>query len=153
MEYYYRGYYESPIGIISLTADKDSLLKAEFAEGREPGQKNSIIQDAVVQLSEYFNCNRKTFDLSIRYEGSSFFMKVLAECMHISYGRTSSYGRLAQNIGKPGGARAVGQALGRNPLVIIVPCHRVTGANNRLTGFSCGIWRKRYLLGLESGSV
>ena len=109
-----------------------------------------------VQLAEYFAGERQTFNLPIDWEavgGTAFQRRVWQELEQIRYGKTISYGELARRIGQPAAVRAVGLANGRNPLSIIVPCHRVVGANGSLTGYGGGMERKRWLLDLEQGSL
>jgi methylated-DNA-[protein]-cysteine S-methyltransferase len=102
------------------------------------------------QLQEYFDGERTEFDLPLAPEGTSFQRKVWNALCEIPYGKTMSYGELARHIGQPGAARAVGLANGSNPLPIVVPCHRVIGADGSLTGFGGGIGRKRWLLSHEA---
>ena len=98
------------------------------------------------QLGEYFKGKRMTFDLPLAPEGTEFQQSVWKQLRKISYGRTKSYGEIANKVGNPRASRAVGAANGRNPISIIVPCHRVIGADGKLTGFGGGIERKRWLL-------
>jgi methylated-DNA-[protein]-cysteine S-methyltransferase len=105
--------------------------------------------DAVEQLTAYFAGGLTEFDLDLRLEGTPFQQEVWAALREIPYGETWSYGHLADRIGKPGAARAVGLANGRNPIGIIVPCHRVIGADGSLTGYGGGLPRKQLLLQLE----
>ncbi len=104
---------------------------------------------AKIQLDEYFDGKRQAFDLALDPQGTPFQRQVWRALGAIAYGATSSYRQLAQAIGKPGAIRAVGAANGRNPLSIIVPCHRVIGSNGDLTGYAGGLERKRFLLALE----
>ncbi len=148
----FRGYYRCPAGLIVLEADEKHLLKAGFCDNGESissERKNRIINAAVSQLDQYFKGERTKFDLKIALQGSNFKKSVLQECSRIPYGHTISYSCLAQRANRPESARAVGQILKRNPYVIIIPCHRVIGKNGNLTGFSCGLWRKEYLIGME----
>jgi methylated-DNA-[protein]-cysteine S-methyltransferase len=103
----------------------------------------------VVQLNEYFNGGRREFDLPLYFEGTTFQRRVWQELTEIPYGETWSYGQLARRIGKPSASRAVGLANGRNPISILVPCHRVIGADGSLTGYGGGLERKRWLLAHE----
>ena len=105
------------------------------------------------QLVEYFAGERTSFDLPLAPTGSDFQQKVWAALRTIPYGDTWSYGRLAEAIGQPGAARAVGLANGRNPISIVVPCHRVVGSSGKLTGYAGGVERKAFLLDLERGSA
>jgi methylated-DNA-[protein]-cysteine S-methyltransferase len=105
--------------------------------------------DAARQLAEYFAGDRTTFDLPLRPVGSDFELAVWHQLTLIPYGETRSYGHVAKAVGEPGGAQAVGAANGRNPLAVVVPCHRVIGADGSLIGFGGGLPRKRFLLDLE----
>ena len=105
--------------------------------------------DVVRQLDEYFAAERTAFDLPLRPVGSDFELAVWEQLTRIPYGETCSYGHVAAAVGEPGGAQAVGAANGRNPLAIVVPCHRVIGADGSLVGFGGGLARKRFLLDLE----
>lgn len=112
-----------------------------------------ILMEAARQLEEFFNRERRDFDLPISPSGTDFQMKVWKELCNIPYGETISYGELARRIGNPNASRAVGLANGANPISIIVPCHRVIGANGKLTGYGGGLPRKEKLLALEAGQV
>lgn len=154
MEIISRGYFKSPTGIIMVEADEKYLLKITFLNGENciPAENpNNLTDDALSQIEEYFNMRRRVFKLSYRLSAkvSEFQKKALIECSGIPYGDTAAYGQVASRIGFPGAARAVGQAMAKNPLPIIIPCHRVLGINGRLTGYSGSISRKKYLLDLE----
>lgn len=109
--------------------------------------------DAARQLREYFEGARTTFDLPLAAHGSEFQRRVWATLMEIPAGETRSYGWVAERIGRPSASRAVGAANGQNPIVIVVPCHRVVGANGTLTGYGGGLQRKRWLLEHETSSL
>jgi methylated-DNA-[protein]-cysteine S-methyltransferase len=160
MEYY--DYYDSPLGQILLTANDAALTGLHFvgekyypevaAEWqRQPDAK--LIVRARRQLAEYFAGRRKDFDLTVEPAGTPFQRGVWRALQKIPYGATTNYGALAQRIGKPTASRAVGAANGRNPISIVIPCHRVIGANGDLTGYAGGIERKQALLRLEAGSA
>jgi len=123
------------------------------AEGRLAGARDDsvpVLMTCAQQLREYFACSRTRFDLPLAPVGTPFQQKVWAELMEIGYGKTATYGWIAGRLGLTGhGARAVGLANGRNPIPVVVPCHRVIGANGTLTGYAGGIDRKRLLLDLE----
>lgn len=149
-------YLKSPIGDLLLAGTEDGLCLISFPEGRmrtEP--KDDWIEDerpfkeARRQLTDYFDGKRKAFDLRLRPSGTTFQMSVLDELRNIPYGTTASYGEIARRIGRPSAARAVGAANGRNPLPIVIPCHRVVGSKGDLTGFGGGIETKKALLDLE----
>jgi methylated-DNA-[protein]-cysteine S-methyltransferase len=147
----------SPIGRLLLVGDGASLIRLHFQSGPKPlaPEKEWIEQPASFetvtgQLSEYFQGRRRTFDLPLAPRGTQFQRHVWLALREIPYGETISYGELARRIGKPSASRAVGLANGANPLPIIVPCHRVIGADGTLTGFGGGLAVKRKLLALES---
>jgi methylated-DNA-[protein]-cysteine S-methyltransferase len=150
----------SPIGPLVLVGD-DRGLGCIYLEGYrgitvqkgEWVRDDSRFADAVEQLDEYFAGNRRTFDLQLRPEGTPFQHLVWNELRKIPFGETASYGEIAARIGRPGAARAVGAANGRNPLPIVVPCHRVIGADGSLTGFGGGIENKAWLLDHERAAV
>lgn len=146
---------DSPIGPITLVA-RDGALLALYMEEQRHRPKDDYGQyaddgfdDAIEQLEAYFAGTLREFDLTLRPHGTEFQKKVWAQLRHIPYGETWSYGELAERIGNPNGARAVGLANGRNPISIIIPCHRVIGANGSLTGYGGGLSRKQELLDLE----
>lgn len=113
------------------------------------GREVEPFKAAADQLDAYFAGERTRFDLPLAPRGSEFQQRVWAALQEIPYGRTESYGELAERIGSPGGARAVGLANGKNPIGIIIPCHRVVGADGSLTGYGGGLERKKQLLDLE----
>jgi len=151
---------ESPIGDLLLLGDGRALRGLYMTGGRRPVRIDSAWERcdeafaAVrVQLGEYFAGERTRFDVPIEMEGTRFQRRVWRELEEIPYGETISYGELARRVEQPSAARAVGLANGRNPISVIVPCHRVIGANGSLTGYGGGMARKRILLGLESGEA
>jgi methylated-DNA-[protein]-cysteine S-methyltransferase len=148
---------DSPIGRLLLAGDGSSLIQVCFQSGPRPQQPaNDWIADgapfraAIAQLGEYFAGERHRFELQLAPRGTEFQRQVWRALTEIPYGKTVSYGELARRIGKPSAPRAVGLANGANPLPIIVPCHRVIGADGSLTGFGGGLPIKRKLLALES---
>ena len=148
---------ESPIGQLMLAGDEQALRVVGFpsgnkARGAEPGWQRSDAPflEAARQLGEYFAGDRQEFDLELAPTGTPFQLDVLDALLTIGYGETRTYGDLARQIGRPKAVRAVGAANGRNPLPIIIPCHRVIGHDGDLTGFGGGLETKRYLLELES---
>ena len=146
-EYIY--YYESPIGCIRIKADDTSILYLDFPEedqNKNQGEYLEQIQLCVSQLDEYFSGKRKNFDISYLLKGTEFQKKVWAELEKVPYGVTVSYKDIAKSIGNEKAVRAVGTTNGKNPISIIVPCHRVVGADGKLTGYAWGIWRKEWLL-------
>lgn len=147
---------ESPVGMLLLAGDGMRLKLIHFQSGRRAHAPSADwVQDpapfasAVTQLAEYFAGRRRSFDLPLAPRGTEFQHIVWAALTRIPYGATLSYGELARQIGRPHASRAVGLANGANPLPIIVPCHRVIGADGSLTGFGGGLEVKRTLLALE----
>jgi methylated-DNA-[protein]-cysteine S-methyltransferase len=152
-------YVESPIGRLMLTCDGSALTGLYM--GRELDEKTASAGDwmedgtvgplpaAMRQLGEYFAGTRREFDLPLRMLGTEFQTRVWRGLREIRYGETLSYGALAKRLDNPGASRAVGLANGRNPISIIVPCHRVIGADGSLTGYGGGVERKRWLLAHE----
>ncbi len=148
----------SPVGPLTLSGDGEALTGCWFeGHGKPTDLVDEMVCDddgfaeAAAQLAAYFAGERHQFDLPLRPAGTPFQMRVWEQLRLIPYGETWSYGELAGRLGSPGASRAVGLANGRNPLSIIVPCHRVIGADGSLTGFGGGMERKRFLLDLESG--
>lgn len=148
---------DSPIGPLRLVARDGGLARIEFdpwsdvlAVG-ERADDEPVLREAVAQLAAYFAGERHDFDLSLAPVGTEFQQRVWGELARIPYGETRTYGDVARALGLvPGASRAVGLANGRNPLPVVVPCHRVIGANGTLTGYAGGLERKQVLLGLET---
>jgi methylated-DNA-[protein]-cysteine S-methyltransferase len=147
---------DSPIGELLLTGDGKFVTgiwmqshRSEWKRTKTLRRDDGAFAEARKQLTEYFNGKRADFDFLLAPEGTSFQRKVWNALCDIPYGETISYGELARRIGQPTAARAVGLANGSNPLPIVVPCHRVIGADGSLTGFGGGIERKRWLLAHE----
>ncbi len=160
MDYY--DYYDSPLGQILMTANDAALTGLHFegekyfpaVDERWQRQPNApLIVCARAQLDEYFAGTRKRFDLAVDPAGTTFQRGVWRALQTIPYGVTTNYGDIAARIGKPTAARAVGAANGRNPISIVIPCHRVIGASGDLTGYAGGMARKQALLRLEAGGT
>ncbi|HEY1175032.1 MAG TPA: methylated-DNA--[protein]-cysteine S-methyltransferase [Phytomonospora sp.] len=148
----------SPIGELTLVGEGDALVGIYMEEQRHhPGLETFGPRDGegfdtvTAQLAEYFDGKRSTFDVPLRMHGTPFQREVWNELLDIPAGETRTYGELAARLGRPAASRAVGLANGKNPISIIVPCHRVVGANGSLTGYGGGLPRKRFLLELERG--
>ena len=146
----------TPIGELMLTADDDGALTSVNLPNRHPDpagweRDDELLADARRQLTEYFAGERTEFDLPLRPTGAPFQLRVWEALLRIPYGETASYGEMARELGHPTASRAVGAANGRNPIAIVVPCHRVIGANGSLTGYAGGLECKRALLDLEVG--
>jgi methylated-DNA-[protein]-cysteine S-methyltransferase len=145
---------DSPIGPLTLVSDGTALSALHFDAAGVAGDevaapRDGVLADACTQLEEYLAGERRAFDLPLRPAGTAFQREVWAALLEIPYGETIGYGALAERLGRPSAARAVGLANGRNPLAVVVPCHRVIGASGALTGYGGGLERKRYLLELE----
>jgi O-6-methylguanine DNA methyltransferase len=140
---------DTPIGLLRLTCDKDSLTEVTYLQSKNNNLHNDIhpvLTEAEKQFKDYFANQRKSFDLPIKPDGTEFQRKVWEELCRIPYGKVRSYGEVAKLIGTKDANRAVGMACKMNPLLIVVPCHRVLGAHNKLTGFNIGIDKKSFLL-------
>jgi methylated-DNA-[protein]-cysteine S-methyltransferase len=151
---------DSPCGPLTLVAT-DGVLSGLYMVGqrhRPPEETfgdrdDTPFADAVDQLAAYFAGELKEFTLELRLDGTPFQRSVWDQLRRIPYGETRSYGELADALGNPGASRAVGLANGKNPIGVIVPCHRVVGANGSLTGYGGGLHRKKSLLDFESGAA
>ena len=143
---------DTPIDSLLLVGDETGLHELHFEPHEPPAgpaRDDDVLAPVVTQLRDYFAGDRLEFDLPLCPAGSPFQQKVWMALRDIPYGRTTSYGEIAAELGQPTASRAVGLANGRNPLAVIVPCHRVIGANGSLTGFGGGLERKRWLLDHE----
>jgi methylated-DNA-[protein]-cysteine S-methyltransferase len=146
---------ESPVGRLQLGASSRGIVRLMWGASKlltkaEAAPHAPLLLLAERQLGEYFACRRQRFDLPLDLRGTEFQRRVWQALLRIPYGETRSYKQLAESLGSPQACRAVGLANGRNPIGIIVPCHRVIGANGSLTGFAGGLERKRLLLDLEN---
>jgi methylated-DNA-[protein]-cysteine S-methyltransferase len=144
---------DSPIGELLLTGDGESLAGIRMAPVGSPAPEwrhdPQAFAGAAEQLRAYFAAELRVFDLPLAPDGTDFQRRVWRELTTIPYGRTTSYGAIAAALGNPTGSRAVGLANGRNPIPIVIPCHRVIGSDGSLTGYGGGLPRKRHLLALE----
>jgi methylated-DNA-[protein]-cysteine S-methyltransferase len=152
---YYR-YLDSPVGRLLVAGDDGGLRRIRFPKGKRSDLPESHwveakkpLEEAVLQLEAYFAGKLKIFSLNLCLDVTPFQKKVLTVLQQIPYGETASYGEVAEKIGNPLACRAVGQANARNPIPIIIPCHRVVGSNGTLTGFGGGMAVKQALLDLE----
>ena len=145
--------YPSPLGELTVAGDGKYITRVIFPGIRRggplPRQNSPLLQEACLQLDEYFAGRRFVFDLPLRAAGTPFQMRVWKALEKVPYGKTCSYGQLAAWAGNPRAARAVGGAVHVNPIAILIPCHRVIGADGTLTGYGGGLWRKEFLLQLE----
>ena len=153
----------SPIGDLRIVARGGAVIAIEFspfrkpADGRPLGERadaDPLLREAVAQLAAYFAGDRTTFDLPLAPHGTEFQQRVWKELLAVGYGDTASYGELAHRLGMTNAAsRAVGLANGRNPIPIVIPCHRVIGADGSLTGYAGGVERKQTLLEIEQDAL
>ena len=150
----YKAYYASEIGVIELTATETALKSLIFVEQAtkiEPdsGLLPSLLARSLAQLDEYFKGQRREFNLPLEPDGTEFQQQVWRQLLTIPYGHTASYLDIARRLGNPKAIRAVGAANGRNPISLIIPCHRIIGRNGSLIGYGGGLWRKEWLLNHE----
>lgn len=145
----YKGYFESPIGLIEVSADDTRLLSVIFAEEKGTANENDYVKDGLHQLSRYFKGEMEGLHSPSLETGTPFQQTVWTALTQIPFGTTHTYSEIAQQLQKETAVRAVGNAIGKNRLAILVPCHRVIGKNGALTGFAWGTWRKEWLLSHE----
>ena len=143
----------TPLGPLSAAATEDGLATLSFAELSGEQAMSPVLDATRAQIAEYFAGERRRFDLPLAPGGTPFQRSVWDALAQVDFGETISYRALARKLGKPGAARAVGRANALNPLVIVIPCHRVIGARGALTGYGGGLRRKRALLELEAARV
>lgn len=151
----YKTYFKSPLGPIEIIGGPDCILEINFVEDMLPvaTELTFCVKECVKQIDEYFRGKRRDFFLNLKPKGTDFQKSVWRQLEKIPYGETSSYGQIAETIGNPNACRAVGSANGKNPIAVIIPCHRVIGSDGSLTGYGGGLWRKRWLIGFEKGEV
>ncbi len=144
------GYIQTPLGDIGISEDGGAITEVFFGL-RQPGEDASspLLEKAANQLREYFAGRRRNFDLPLAPQGTPFSQRVWAALLKIPYGETCSYGDIARAVGSPKAFRAVGMANNRNPIAIVIPCHRVIGSDGTLVGYGSGLDKKRWLLALE----
>lgn len=146
-------YIKTPLGIAAISGDKNGVSSVSVTNSsiNMPSINTpTFLQDAVTQLQEYFEGNRTDFDLLLNPSGTDFQKKVWQELLTIPFGKTTTYLDMAKRLGDPKCIRAAASANGKNPLWIIVPCHRVIGSDGSLTGYAGGLWRKKWLLDHEN---
>lgn len=145
---------DTPVGRLAVATDGSAVLSIRIATDRVQGlaqTETPVAMQTINELEEYFAGKRKDFGIPIRMNGTVFQIRVWNELLKIPHGSVTTYGEIAARIGKPGAARAVGMACNRNPLLIVVPCHRVVGQDGSLTGYAAGTDKKRMLMELENG--
>lgn len=150
-------YQTKRIGRLLLTEEDGALTRIDFIKDADDapcgGQPNRFLRSVARQLDEYFEGARREFEVPLKLKGTEFQLRVWSVLQTIPYGATASYGEVARAAGSPKGARAVGMANHVNPVAIIVPCHRVIGADGKLVGFGGGLDKKRYLLDMEAWNL
>jgi methylated-DNA-[protein]-cysteine S-methyltransferase len=151
----FKAYYLSPIGPVEVSGTQEAIMSVGFVKRRLPDDRDlpECVKEGIRQLDEYFKGIRKRFSLKLLPRGTPFQKRVWQQLKKIPYGKTASYGDVARAIGKPHAFRAVGGANNKNPIGIIIPCHRVIGSNGKMVGYGSGIWRKEWLLEHEQKSL
>ena len=141
-------YYDSPIGTLEICGTEEYIKSVLFfdSEKRDCKKVSQLLNTCVQQLDEYFNKKRKKFYLPLQPQGTDFQKAVWDALLEVPYGATVSYFDVATKVGNPKAVRAVGGANGKNPITIIIPCHRIIGSNGKLVGYGGGLWRKKWLL-------
>lgn len=145
-------YFTSPLGIIEIKGNDEGIASVHFLDSEEKETKNNPknIQNCIKQLKEYFEGNRTIFDLKLNPQGTEFQKKVWNQLQEIPFNKTLSYQEMANRLGDPKVIRAAASANGKNPIAIIIPCHRVIGSDGSLTGYASGLHRKKWLLDHEN---
>ena len=145
-------YLTSPLGTVLLEGDEEGLQRVAFLDEKIPQSENipEALHDVALQLEEYFAGKRSTFSLKLNPQGTDFQKRVWRQLAEIPFGKTTSYLQMAKDLGDPKVIRAAASANGKNPIAIIIPCHRVIGSDQSMTGYAGGIWRKKWLLEHES---
>jgi methylated-DNA-[protein]-cysteine S-methyltransferase len=158
MQKSYRTYYASPLGAIQISCNDTCITQVHFLHKDEVATAGDdvqtgappVLQQCLDQLIEYFQGQRKNFEIPVYQEGTGFQQRVWNELLNIPFGKTISYLTLAKRLGDPKAIRAAAATNGKNNIAIIVPCHRVIGSNNDLVGYGSGLWRKKWLLDMET---
>jgi methylated-DNA-[protein]-cysteine S-methyltransferase len=141
---------DTPLGNIQAEVWDGYLVRLQFTEEPETDTfLDGVLMDVRIQLGLYFQGKLETFDIPVAFGGSDFQHKVWMEVNKIPFGKTSTYEKIANNLGNPNAVRAVGSAIGANPILIMLPCHRIVGKFGQLTGYAGGLWRKSKLLEME----
>jgi len=141
------GYAESPVGIVEIAGTASAILSLKFVTTPRPGtETNPLMRRGEKSVERYFNGALRRFDLPILLQGTGFQLSVWQQLLKVPFGQTASYRDIAVRINNPQAARAVGLANGKNPISLIVPCHRIIGSDGSLTGYGGGVWRKQWLL-------
>lgn len=146
----YSDFFDTPLGTMEVTATEQAVRSIYFVDKARPKNSNPITELTKQQVQEYFTGQRQTFDLPLGAQGTDFQKQVWRALTTIDYGETCSYSDIANRINNPKAVRAVGAANGKNPLTIVVPCHRIIGRDGSMTGYAFGVDKKRWLLNHES---
>ncbi|HEY9221108.1 MAG TPA: methylated-DNA--[protein]-cysteine S-methyltransferase [Lutibacter sp.] len=148
-------YYKTPIGTAKIVGDENGIIAVTVIDGaiEISAEIPEILQDCVQQLDEYFNGTRKQFNLKLNPQGTDFQKRVWKKLLLVPYGKTLTYLQQSKQLGDVKAIRAVASANGKNPIWIVIPCHRIIGSDGSLTGYAGGIWRKKWLLEHENPST
>ena len=149
-------YLQTPLGVASIEGDDDGIQKVTISNAPNPSTETpqcEVLQACVRQLKEYFEGHRQVFDLKLNPKGTEFQQRVWQELLLVPFGRTNSYLELSRRLGDEKAIRAVAAANGKNPIWLIVPCHRIIGSDGSLTGYAGGLWRKKWLIEFEKGGL
>ncbi len=154
MESNQTAYYKTPIGTAKIVGDENGINAVTVIDDdlETSAEIPEILRDCVLQLTEYFNGSRSRFDLKLNPQGTDFQKKVWKELLNVPFGKTRTYSEQTKQLGDVKAIRAVASANGKNPIWIIIPCHRIIGSDGSLTGYAGGIWRKKWLLEHENTS-
>lgn len=142
----YQSYLETPIGYLRILSDGEGITEIKFMDTDGPEDPDIHTESARTQLQEYFDGNRNSFNLELHPDGTEFESKVWKELQEIPQGSTTSYGAIAKKLGDRNFSQAVGHANGKNPIAVVIPCHRVIGSDDKLVGYAGGMHRKEWLL-------
>lgn len=142
----YQSYLETPIGYLRILSNGDGITEIKFQDTDGPEDPDIHTESARTQLREYFEGSRNKFDLVLQQDGTNFEHQVWNELTAIPFGSTTTYGTIAKKIGDTNFSQAVGNANGKNPIAVVIPCHRVIGSDNKLVGYAGGLDRKEWLL-------
>jgi methylated-DNA-[protein]-cysteine S-methyltransferase len=144
-------FFQTPLGISKIVGNEDGISEISItSEGEVSVEVSAVLKEAIVQINDYFEGKRNDFSFKLNPKGTDFQQRVWAELLNIPFGKTMSYHDLSKKLGDVKAIRAVASANGKNPLWIVVPCHRVIGSDGSLTGYAGGLWRKKWLLEHET---
>lgn len=142
----FQTYYKSEIGWIEIKGSEDAIISVLFVDAPKTEEINPVLESCKQQVHEYFEGTRRTFTVPLSAKGTEFQTTVWDALKTVPYGETASYSDIATKIGNPKAVRAIGNANSKNPISILVPCHRIIGKNKTLVGYAGGVWRKKWLL-------